>query len=68
MITCMETIFPSPCAELNYDTATLRTERNPKYQLCIQQLMQKPQFIAPDTRKVCVRKIGNENRLTDRER
>lgn len=57
MITCMETIFPSPCAELNYDTTTLRTERNPKYRLCIQQLVQKPQFIAPDTRKVRVGRL-----------
>lgn len=57
MITCMETIFPSPCVELNYDTTTLRTERNPKYQLRIQQLVQKPEFIVPDTRKVRVGRL-----------
>jgi len=54
----METIFSSPCAELNYDATTLRTERNPKYHLCIQQVVQKPQFVAPDTRKVRVGKLG----------
>lgn len=60
MITCMETIFPSPCAELNYDTKTLRTEMNPKYQSCIQQLVQIPQFIVSGIGKGCAGRLSME--------
>lgn len=58
MITCMETIFPSLCAELNYDTKTLGTEMNPKYQSRVHQLVQIPQFIVSGIRRVCVGRLN----------
>lgn len=57
MNTCMETIFPSPYPEFKYGATTLRRESNPKYQFCIQQLVQKPQFVAPDTIKAHVGRL-----------